>query len=108
MTITGFVLHDTENHRSKEFRERMVPHLQKVCKRVQGEGLVFAVETEYMTGVETARDARELIDRVPGLRVNWDPANAWVAGEHPLEGYPHIRDYIANIPLQGCGYESMA
>ncbi|TBL81955.1 sugar phosphate isomerase/epimerase family protein [Paenibacillus thalictri] len=96
-TITGFALQDAQTHRSKEFRDKMVPHFQKVCKRIQGEGLQFAVETEYMTGVETARDARELIDQVPGLKINWDPANAWVAGEHPLEGYPLIRDCIANV-----------
>jgi sugar phosphate isomerase/epimerase len=96
-TITGFVLQDESMKCSSDLRSIMIPHLQHVCKRVHEEGLVFAVETEYMTGVETAKDARELIECVPGLRVNWDPANAWVAGEHPLDGYPYIKDFIENM-----------
>lgn len=96
-TITGFALHDTDNHRSEEFRALMIPHFKKVVERVQEHGITFAVETEYMTGVESAKDARALVDAVPGLKVNWDPANCWVAGEDPLEGYPHIQGFIANI-----------
>jgi len=95
--VTGFALIDFEMERSSDLRAIVAPHFREVCRRMAEEGLVFAVETEYMSGVETARDARELIDAVPGLRLNWDPANAWVAGEDPLDGYPLIKDLIANI-----------
>lgn len=100
-TVTGFALHDAQRHRTEEFKEIIVPYLQETCRRAAAEGLTFAVETEYMTGCETAGDARELVGRVGlNLKVNWDPANCWVSGEHPLEGYEQVKGLIANMHVK--------
>ncbi|MDF2837158.1 MAG: Sugar phosphate isomerase/epimerase [Paenibacillus sp.] len=100
-TVTGFALHDVERYRTEEFKEIIVPYLQETCRQAAAEGLTFAVETEYMTGCETAKDARELVGRVgQHLKVNWDPANCWVAGEHPLEGYVQVKGLIANMHVK--------
>src|SRR5690606_17288840 len=47
------------------------------------------------------KDARELVRRVDsGLKVNWDPANCWVAGEQPLDGYEQVKGLIGNMHVK--------
>lgn len=100
-TITGFALHDTATHRPAELRETLLPYLKEALRMTEEAGITLAIETEYMTGVENARDARLLAEMAgPSLRINWDPANSWVAGEHPLEGYAHVKDLLANMHVK--------
>jgi sugar phosphate isomerase/epimerase len=99
--VTGFAFHDVNKHRSEEFREMIAPYFQETCRLAASKGVTFAVETEYMTGVENTTDARWLIERVgPSLKLNWDPANCWVAGENPLEGYDRIKHLIVNMHVK--------
>ena len=99
--ITGFALIDHHRHRPAELFERAVPYFQQACERLAEVQMTFAVETEFMSGCETAAEARRMIERTgPRLKVNWDPANAWIAGELPLEGYVHVRGHLANVHVK--------
>jgi sugar phosphate isomerase/epimerase len=101
-TIVCFACVDFDQHRPVQLREAVLPYLRKAALRAAEEGMVLAVETEFMSGVETARDAFELVSAVKSeaFRVNWDVANAWIAGELPLEGYEYVRDHLANIHVK--------
>ncbi|MBO9605182.1 MAG: sugar phosphate isomerase/epimerase [Paenibacillaceae bacterium] len=100
-TITGFALRDTQTHRPGELRDIFLPYLLRALRMTERAGLTLAIETEYMTGVENARDAATLCKLAgPALRINWDPANSWIAGEHPLEGYGQVKPLLANMHVK--------
>jgi sugar phosphate isomerase/epimerase len=101
-TIVVFALDDRTAPRQAELRETAIPHLAEACRKAEAAGIRLAVETEYMSGCETARDAKAIIDAIgsPALYVNWDAANAWIAGEDPCEGYRTIRGRIANVHVK--------
>ncbi|MBD2844026.1 sugar phosphate isomerase/epimerase [Paenibacillus sp. IB182496] len=101
-TIVCFAAVDFETHRPAELRAAVLPYLRRAAERLDECGMTLAVETEFMSGCETAQDAAKLIAAVdsPAFKVNWDPANAWIAGESPLTGYLSIRRHIAGIHVK--------
>jgi L-ribulose-5-phosphate 3-epimerase len=96
--------------------KRVVSALRELSDEAGDRGLVIGLENEHAcniaTGEETAR-VLEALDH-PALRVIWDPANAFVAGETPFPdgyerlplsriGHVHAKDCIVrdHIPIWG-------
>lgn len=100
--LVCFAGYDHDVARTPELRRAALPWLRRAADRAAAAGLTLAVETEYMSGCETAADAAELLRAVgsPAFKVNWDVANAWIAGEDPLAGYSKISGHIANIHVK--------
>jgi sugar phosphate isomerase/epimerase len=85
--------------------ERIVETLRGLADHAAVEGVTIGLENEHAcnigTGAETARLLKAL--EHPNLKVVWDPANALVAGESPMEGYvklPAAR--IAHVHAKDC------
>lgn len=67
------------------------------------EGITLLLENEHAcyigTGTEAARVAGAIDS--PGLRICWDPGNAFFAGEEPYpEGYEAVRPWLGHIHIK--------
>jgi sugar phosphate isomerase/epimerase len=78
---------------------KIVKGLQIACDRLSGEGLTLALENARSLYANTGGNMGRLLDAVnrPNLKIIWDPANAFVAGENPAEGFQHIKGQIADV-----------
>jgi len=78
--------------------------LVKALDIAEKEAVTLALENEPIcytaTGSSTSKFVRDLNRQ--DLRVNWDPGNAYFAGEDALEGYRHVRDLVAHVHLKDC------
>ena len=80
--------------------DELVETIYQAAERVSAAGLTLAIEVEDGFWADTGANTAALLRAVhqPALRVNWDPGNAFQAGESPFpEGYAHIRDTIAHV-----------
>jgi sugar phosphate isomerase/epimerase len=73
---------------------------QMSAKMVAQAGMQLAIEVENNfwadTGERTAAIMRAVAEA--GLGVNWDPGNAFVAGDMPFpKGYQAIREYVQHV-----------
>jgi sugar phosphate isomerase/epimerase len=81
--------------------DAVVDVLRAAAQRVGEAGLTLAVEAEHICWGDTGVRTAELVRRVghPALGVNWDPANAFRAGEDaPFpDGYIAVRDLVRHV-----------
>ncbi len=80
--------------------DELVEILYRAAERIGAAGLALAIEVEDGFWADTGANTAALLSAVnhPALRVNWDPGNAFQAGESPFpEGYAHIRDTITHV-----------
>lgn len=89
--------------------DRIVDALRALAEQAASRGVTIGLENEHAcnigTGAETAR-VLQALDH-PNLKVVWDPANAFVAGERPMDGYrklPVAR--IAHVHAKDCTVEN--
>ena len=75
--------------------DRVAAALRDLAAQAQERGLIIGIENEHACNIATGQETARLLASVdhPALRVIWDPANAFVAGEIP---YP--RGY-SNLPI---------
>ncbi|MBF6613076.1 MAG: sugar phosphate isomerase/epimerase [Chloroflexi bacterium] len=81
--------------------EGVVDVLRDAARRVGDAGLTLAVEAEHVCWGDTGARTAALVRRVghPALGINWDPANAFRAGEDaPFpDGYAALRDLVRHV-----------
>ncbi len=102
IVIFGFV---GEKELYKACFNRSVKTLRKAADYAAGEDMVLALENEPICLADTAERTVKLVEAVQreNLLVNWDPCNAYYAGEHPFpEGYSHARNLTAHVHLKDC------
>jgi sugar phosphate isomerase/epimerase len=85
--------------------ERIVDALRGLADRAKAEGVTIGLENEHACNIGTGAETARLLATLehPNLKVVWDPANALVAGESPMEGYvklPAAR--IAHVHAKDC------
>ncbi len=74
--------------------------LRKAAEMTAAAGMILAIEVESGFWADTGARSAEILDAInhPALRINWDPANAFEAGDIPYpDGYDHIRKYLAHV-----------
>jgi sugar phosphate isomerase/epimerase len=92
--------------RPEECFDRIVQALRALADQATSHGVTIALENEHAcnigTGAETAR-VLAAIDH-PNLKVVWDPANAFVAGENPFPGGYNMLapSRIAHVHAKDC------
>ena len=89
--------------------EQVVGALRPLAEQAARHGLVIGLENEHACNIATARESARLLDAVrhPNLKLVWDPANAYAAGENPFpEGYGLLPpDRIAHVHAKDCHLE---
>lgn len=65
--------------------DRVAKELEKSAEIARKEGVRLVLENEFSCNVATGEEAAAMLNLVksPALGVNWDPGNAYVAGERP-------------------------
>jgi len=101
MILRGFAFWSTG--KAELYWNKIVERLREAAEMCQSEGIVLALENEPATFVGTGREAKTAVEAVAskGLRLVWDPGNAFCAGEVPYpNGYLEARSYMIHMHLK--------
>jgi sugar phosphate isomerase/epimerase len=74
--------------------------LRIACERAAAAGITLALENARAFYANTGGNQRKILDAVdhPNLKIIWDPANAFVAGETPFpDGYNAVKGHIVDV-----------
>jgi sugar phosphate isomerase/epimerase len=86
--------------------DRVASSLRELADRAAERSLIVGIENEHACNIATGAETARLLAAVdhPALRVIWDPANAFVAGEVPYpQGYACIPiSRIAHVHAKDC------
>ena len=80
--------------------EEVLNGLFLAAERAQAAGLQLAIENEAGFWADTGARAAEIVRRVnhPALGINWDPGNAFFAGDDPYPaGYLEVRELVRHV-----------
>jgi len=84
----------------------VVAALAGLAEKAARHDLIIGLENEHACNIGTAAETARVLDRVkhPNLKVVWDPANAYVAGEKPFpDGYRLLpADRIVHVHAKDC------
>ena len=87
----------------------IVRALSQLAEKASGQDLIIGLENEHACNIATARETARLLEALPhpNLRVVWDPANAYAAGENSYpEGYNLLPpDRIVHVHAKDCHLE---
>lgn len=89
------------NDSNQRAPEIVIDILRDAAKKVRDAGMNLAVEVEHVCWGSTATSTLGIVERVddPALGINWDPANAFVAGEDlpfPV-GWAMVREHVRHV-----------
>jgi len=70
------------------------------------QGIILMVENDFECNTATAPEAARLLGAVPGLMLNWDPANAVMAGE--LDAFPSGWNLLPKDRIRHCHCKNVA
>lgn len=84
---------------NEETLAKIAKGLQIACDRLAAEGLTLALENARSLYANTGGNLRRVLDAVqrPNLKIIWDPANAFVAGEDPAVGFAQVQGHIVDV-----------
>ncbi len=89
--------------------EGVITGLSDLAEKAAREDLIVGLENEHACNIATAAETARVLDRIkhPNLKVVWDPANAYVAGEKPFpEGYRRLPpDRIVHVHAKDCSLD---
>lgn len=80
--------------------DEVLQTLHDAAEQAAKAGLDLAIEVEDEYWADTGARAAELVKRIghPNLSINWDPGNAYVAGDEPYPtGYQAVRPYVRHV-----------
>lgn len=82
-----------------EILEMIAKGMRVACERLRAEGLTLALENARSLYANTGGNMRRVLDAsgMPNLKIIWDPANAFVAGEDPAAGFQQIKGQIVDV-----------
>lgn len=95
---------------SEETLAKIAKGLQWACDRLATEGLTLALENARSLYANTGGNMRRVLDAVqrPNLKIIWDPANAFVAGEDPAVGFAAVRGEISHVHCKDAAVQDAA
>jgi sugar phosphate isomerase/epimerase len=88
---------------------RIVEALRGLADQAAARDITIGIENEHACNIGTGEETARLLAALdhPNLKVVWDPANALVAGENPMEGYTKLPvTRIAHVHAKDCTVEN--
>ena len=80
--------------------EEMLNCLRLAAERAAAAGLELVLENEASFWADTGARTAHIVQTInhPALRINWDPGNAFFAGDYPFpEGYTSVRGLVRHV-----------
>jgi sugar phosphate isomerase/epimerase len=80
--------------------DEVLYYLQRAAERAQGAGIRLALENEAGFWADTGQRSAQVVKMVhhPALGLNWDPGNAFFAGDEPYPaGYQFVRGMVQHV-----------
>jgi sugar phosphate isomerase/epimerase len=77
--------------------------LADAARKAAQAGITLALENEHICWADTGERTAALVREIgsPNLRVNWDPGNAYRAGETPFpDGYRAVRGLVGHVHVK--------
>jgi len=78
--------------------------LREAARRAADRGMILALENMQTQWADTAENSRKILELVdyPAFRLNWDPANAVMAGDlSPFpKGYEAVKEFMVHFHLK--------
>ncbi|OJX48141.1 MAG: hypothetical protein BGO78_12770 [Chloroflexi bacterium 44-23] len=75
--------------------------LTEAAHQAEAENITLVMEVEHICWGDTGKNAARIVEKIgsPALGINWDPANAYRAGEeYPFpEGYAAVRQMVRHV-----------
>ncbi len=102
--IRGFTFWRTDH--PSALLPRLAEAYQGMVEVAKKEGITICVENEYSTNVATSAESVALLQKVPGLMLNWDPQNSLKIGEKDVfpQGYSRLpKNRILNVQAKAEG-----
>ncbi|OLS33574.1 sugar phosphate isomerase/epimerase [Bacillus sp. MRMR6] len=99
-TVVIFGVNRPDGVSSDDCPEFVIDLLREAAKKAGEAGITLALENEHICFADSAEHTARIIEKIdhPNLRINWDPANAYYAGEDPYPfGYQFVKDYVAHV-----------
>jgi sugar phosphate isomerase/epimerase len=87
-------------------RAAMDRTLQQAAERCRQQGIDLVLENEHECNTATASEAVRTLGAAPGLNLNWDPANAVMAGE--MDAYPQGWAMLPKERIHHCHVKNVA
>lgn len=84
-------------------RSEAIAYLKEAGQITKQFGLMLSVENEPGFFCDTGANTVQVIEEIAmdHVGINWDPANALVAGEVPYPiGYEHVKPYLQNMHIK--------
>jgi sugar phosphate isomerase/epimerase len=97
----GFVRGSGDN--APDCPAEVISLLRDAAIKAENAGVLLVLENEEGCWADTGAATGRIVQRVAhrNLRVLWDPANAYVAGEIPFpDGYEHVRMLIQHVQFK--------
>lgn len=85
---------------SDETLAKIAKALRLAAEHAQQQGITLALENARAFYANTGVGQRQVIDAVnhPNLKIIWDPANAFVAGEPSFsDGWEQVKDFVVDV-----------
>jgi sugar phosphate isomerase/epimerase len=98
-TIVTFSFHRGDAP-AGEAPDEVLEVMQEAAVRAGEAGITLAIEVEDEFWADTGATTAGMVKAInhPALRVNWDPGNAFVAGDIPYPyGYQAIREHLSHV-----------
>lgn len=82
--------------------DRIVDLLREAADYASKKDVLLALENEPICFADTGKRTAELVEVIQrkNLLINWDPCNAYTAGEHPSEGYNYVKESLVHVHLK--------
>lgn len=83
-----------------ECPERIIELIRDAAVLASRRRMTLLLENDIGLWADTGRNTIRILESVgqSNLKINWDPANAYVAGEEPFPaGYGYVKDAIGNV-----------
>lgn len=97
--ISVFSFHRGE-YPASEPPDEILKYFQLAAEKASSHKIKLVMENEDGFWADTGCHTAKIIKNInhPALKVNWDPANAFVSGEVPFpDGYSHVKGLIEHI-----------
>ena len=91
--------------------DEVLEALQQAAERVGQAGLQLVIEVEDEFWADTGARTAEMLKAInhPALGVNWDPGNAFPAGDMPYpDGYQAVREFVRHVHFKDATYNPLS